>query len=96
MSHFVITVAFCNKKPNEFCNKPLSHFVISAAFCDKVSKGINYETVTLLTLKIRILMLMLCPPMLFSHSTLESGGEEPVYFYQSPWTHTPKRFGIFT
>ena len=33
--HFVITVefcnktvAFCNKKPDVFCNKPLSHFVI--------------------------------------------------------------------
>ena len=27
-SHFVITVAFCNKKPDAFCNKLLSHFVM--------------------------------------------------------------------
>ena len=26
--NFVITVAFCNKKPDGFCNKLLLHFVI--------------------------------------------------------------------
>ena len=28
LSQFVINVAFCNKKPDAFCNKLLSHFVI--------------------------------------------------------------------
>ena len=47
LSHFVITVAFCNTKLDTFCNKLLSHFVIIyVAFCNKVSEKPKLETAT--------------------------------------------------
>ena len=55
LSHFVITVAFCNTKLDTFCNKLLSHFVrkllshfviIYVAFCNKVSEKPKLETAT--------------------------------------------------
>ena len=41
LSQFVITVAFCYKKPNAFCNKLLSHFVI-VTFANFFPYFINY------------------------------------------------------
>ena len=54
----------------------------------------KFETVTLLTPRIRFLMFMLCP-MSFIPSSLESGREGRVYFCHSPWTYIPKQVGIF-
>ena len=56
-----------------------------------MSKRIKYETVTLLTPKIRFPMLMICP-MSLSRSSLESAGKEGGH---SPWKRTQERIGIF-
>ena len=90
-SHFVITVAFCNKKPDAFCNKIISTaFVIMAvAFSNKLR--IKYETVALLTTKIRFPMLMLCP-MFFNPLSLDSGAS----IFSSLSLDTPERDRIFT
>ena len=54
----------------------------------------KYEIVTLLTPKIRFLMLMLCS-ISWSPLSLESGRKGRVYFCHSSWTHTPEQLGIF-
>ena len=54
----------------------------------------KYETVTLLTPKIRFLMLMLCPVSL-SLLSLKYRGKGGVYFCYSLLTHTPGWLGIF-
>ena len=54
----------------------------------------KYETVTLLTPKIRFPMLILCP-MFFSPSSLDRRGEGGVHFCHSSLTHTPEQLGIF-